>query len=99
MRLRLVLFHPLYEAGDNVSGVCYSKLSEEEAEFVFVSLCQPRLVLRRQIPESLLEWPESLLARLVKELFVRVRRLPLVLGILSKPIVDLDAQTVRDVIV
>src|SRR6185503_10801862 len=71
----------------------------QEAELVFVRPRQLRFGLGRKLPELLLERTQRLFPGLVEELLVRVARLSLILRILTKPVVDLFAQRIGDVVV
>src|SRR6185503_21193922 len=62
-----------------------------ESELLVVGTGEHALHVGRQVPERPLEWAERLLARLVEELLVGVRRFPLVLRALTQPLVDLRA--------
>ena len=78
-------------------GCCSTdrELLEEKSKFLIVRVGQTRPCVVGQIPQATLERTERLLARLVKELLVGVRRLAFVLGILAQPAIDLVAQPGR----
>src|SRR6266566_1656706 len=99
MRLRLVLLERRHESIYDLTSVDHSELSEEKAELLLIRFGQAAFHVRRQIPESLLERTKCFLPRLVEELLVSVRRLALVLRVLSQPLVNLVAQIIVDVVV
>src|SRR5687767_6420598 len=98
-RHRSMLQRWLDVPGDVLRGVADGELLEQEPEFPVVGLCEPGLRLLREVPDLLLGRTERLLPRLVEELFVRVRRLALVLRVLAEPVVDLVAQLCRQCVV
>src|SRR5437016_3252256 len=66
-----VLLHVLRRPADG-------ELLEQESKLLIVGVAERNADVGWQIPELLLEWPERLLARLVKELLIGVLRFALV---------------------
>src|SRR5690348_3553490 len=97
-RYRTMLQRRLHIPRDSRRCSTHGELVEEKSEFLVVGGREGCLHGVRQVPEATLERTERLLSGLVEELLIRIGRLPLVLGILAKPAVDLVPERRRHVL-